>query len=544
MDDSWLHSKPRSVSHKDLAVIAMHHKLQPALKAKTQRAIEPNSRLLTPTRSFLQKVILSRDNTPTRSRTPQPERSSAPYDRLIHNMTTTDTIHKIVPRIRKTVEFKNQRTDQKIIKLVSVKQSSPKDAPKYDDWDNTVLNQIVSEETRYSPVDKDVLPMSSSSSPGRSKSADLKRSPRREDDLNSEPSHPTYLKKMINNIKQNSKSRNSPADDFVYFKIEKDSFVWGKWNSIIQRKFNIHRRFLLDVLLNCIKDSSEICTNKKIKRIPRPPRKEVHMYKEMSYRIDEYIFKYLIIRGIQHSKPLAIPSPQLQGSEWVPSNYLKSELLIMDMLIHLFKIHDEPFNQHIEMLNSNAKRLREELKSNTVGPDKLKLYAEIIPVLIFNNNAYEAQYLLMEAKLQFPKEIQYWNLWQGFMVIEASLNDNKKFDDCECLLSENTRLNDTLKQVQKIGLVYNTYLKLIWRKSSRAAKTAKSLNLGEWENIIVADLYMREGGSLADAQAIKLLLLCMECKPNIRFLSFVRLSNYYRSKAIVTKPSMITSSFQ
>jgi hypothetical protein len=461
------------------------------------------------------------------------------YDRLASDLDALNTIKKIVPRVKKTVELGNSPQKSKIIKLVSVQQSSPKQSPMCDEWDTSSLNRIVSEETRFSPRDKEVFDVSNSSSPIRSRSADVKRSLRGEDEMNSE-SKPTYLKKIISNVKQHSNTRRSPIDDYLYFKIEKDSLVWGRLNSLILRKFNVHRSAHLDDLLTLLKRSHDMISNKKVKRIPRPPRREKRMYKEMSYRIDEYIFKYLIIRGIQNSKPLAVTSPQLKENEdWVPCNYLKSELLIMDLIIHLFQIQDEPFNQHIEVLNANAKRLKEELKGNNVGSDKLKLYAEIIPVLIFNNNAYEAQYLIMEAKIQFPKEIQYWNLWQAFMVIEACLNENKKFEDCESLLNDNSRLNEILKQVQKIVMVYNTYLKLIWRKSSRAAKFAKSSNLGEWENLIVADLYLREGGSLSDAQAIKLLLLCMESKPNIRFLSFVRLANYYRSKAIVTKPSLI-----
>lgn len=546
MEEPWARTI-RSQSHtsKDLALTAIKQRLQPIVKTRpaTHRAIEPSSRLLTPTCSFLQKVNLSRDNTPTRARTPLSERHSVAYDRLASDLDALNTIKKIVPRVKKTVEFENSLQESKIIKLVSVQQNSPKESTLWNEWDTSSLNRIVSEETRFSPRDKEVFNLSNSSSPVRSRSADVKRSSRGEDGMNTEGTKSSYLKRMISNVKQHVNARRSPADEYLYFKIEKDSLVWGRLNSLILRKFNVHRRAHLDDLLVLLKQSHDTISNKKVKRIPRPPRREQRMYKEMSYRIEEYIFKYLIIRGIQNSKPLAVTSPQLKENEdWVPCNYLKSELLIMDMIIHLFQIQDEPFNQHIEVLNANAKRLKEELKGNNVGNDKLKLYAETIPVLIFNNNAYEAQYLIMEAKIQFPKEIQYWNLWQAFMVIESCLNENKKFEDCESLLNDNSRLNDILKQVQKIVMVYNTYLKLIWRKSSRAAKFAKSSNLGEWENLIVADLYLREGGSLSDAQAIKLLLLCMESKPNIRFLSFVRLANYYRSKAIVTKPSLILNS--
>ena len=78
-------------------------------------------------------------------------------------------------------------------------QFDPKDALQYDNWDNTDLNRILSEETYYSPSEKDTLLMSSSSSssPVRSRSADLKRSPGTEDDIYYELNRSTYLKSCL-----------------------------------------------------------------------------------------------------------------------------------------------------------------------------------------------------------------------------------------------------------------------------------------------------------------------------------------------------------
>jgi hypothetical protein len=150
---------------------------------------------------------------------------------------------------------------------------------------------------------------------------------------------------------------------------------------------------------------------------------------------------------------------------------------------------------------------------------------DLIPLLLTTDRLEEAETFLerLSSKcLVSSKGV----MWKAFFAILTGKSTSKLFYSLSELAPP---ANFSLPY--KIAQVYTFFHSCIFLKTSRTASFTKTLALGEWENIILADLYLKSQDKSSEEAGSKLFESLFERSSNIflKFLSFFRLFHLFKS---------------
>ncbi|CAG9327678.1 unnamed protein product [Blepharisma stoltei] len=212
----------------------------------------------------------------------------------------------------------------------------------------------------------------------------------------------------------------------------------------------------------------------------------------------------------------------------LPQEYTNSDEMIVDLFLILWKHQIKPLSPKRLALYLEPDRLILKLPKIQDPPTKIKSILQLIPLLILNLKLKEANHYIKSVDTS-SKPAKIWEAW--ISILYHVYNNGSTKEAYYMLQSVSPSTNYTL--LYKIACIYTFYFSCIFRGIPRSVSYAKSLDLGEWEGIVIADLMLRSEAKDQEEKAVEILRGMIENTPHLRFLAAFRLFQYYKDYSLL-----------
>ena len=217
--------------------------------------------------------------------------------------------------------------------------------------------------------------------------------------------------------------------------------------------------------------------------------------------------------------------------------FCQSQEFFIDLFFCLWDYKFKPLTAHSLSVYLESDRMISEIPKLKDPTLKLQHILNFIPLLIITWRHTEALSYVQQCFKLVPTS-KSAIIWQAWLEILAKKSTSRIY----------YQLNEAgappnLSVQYKIAQVYSYYYSCHFRSTSRTISLLKSLGLGDWENLIIADLYIRSNDKIYEEQGLKLLYQLSEnSNIFINFLASFKLfkilkeyNQYTKALEIVTK---------
>lgn len=224
----------------------------------------------------------------------------------------------------------------------------------------------------------------------------------------------------------------------------------------------------------------------------------------------------ILLEKVDQIKPIHV---------YFPPQYHQCQDFIVELLLLTWEFNVKPLTaQKISVILETDKIISDlsKFKDPTL---RLGQLLSLIPLLIVSTRYSEASSYIKQA-FSISSHSKIVGLWMAWLEILTTKNTASLYYS----LSE-SHPPANLSIQYKLALVYSFYYSCIYMRNSRTLAFIKTLELGEWESLILSDIFIRSSDKASEDSALNLLKTIFESSPNfcIKFLSFFRLFHIYKS---------------
>lgn len=292
------------------------------------------------------------------------------------------------------------------------------------------------------------------------------------------------------------------------------------WDYLIQK----YADYVKKQQNSLIKALSKLEKQKK-KVVKKVPNRSLRTLKEVSQKIGQLIDKKLqkhedtlqnLLEQVDVIRPINL--------HYTPQ-YHQCQDFILDLLLLAWNFSIKPLTAQKISIFLETERLISDLPKHKDPSLRLAHLLNLIPLLVITTRYSEASEYIKKA-LSISPNSKIIVLWLAWIEILTTKNTSALYYS---LSKSHPPANLSIQY--KISLVYCFFYSCVVMGHSRTITYIKSIELGEWESLILADFHLRAGDKTSEESGIKLLKGLFEESPNeyVKFLSFFRLFRIYKS---------------
>lgn len=206
------------------------------------------------------------------------------------------------------------------------------------------------------------------------------------------------------------------------------------------------------------------------------------------------------------------------------SQYSQSQHFFVELFLCLWNFRIKPLTVTSISVYLEADRLISELHKQKDPTLKLQNILNIIPLMIIHWRHSEAQTYINKCLEISPNNKQAL-IWRAWLEILTTKNTSDLY----------YQLADTISPPNfsihlKVALIYCFYFSCLFRSHSRTIAFIKTQSLDDWDNLLIADLYLRSNDKFSEEMSMSILNQLYESCPNpyVRFLATFKLFHIYK----------------
>ena len=206
-----------------------------------------------------------------------------------------------------------------------------------------------------------------------------------------------------------------------------------------------------------------------------------------------------------------------------PPQYFQSQDFFVDLFFCLWEYKQKPLSSHSLSVYLESDRMISEIPKLKDPSLRLQHLLKFIPLLLITwRHTEAAEYI--QSSFKIVPNSRPALLWQTWLEIFT-----KKATSATYYALAEGPVPPNLSTQYKIGLAYSYFFSCLFGSTSRTVTYVKTLDLGDWENLIIADIYLRSSDKNLEELGTRILVqLAENNNTHIKFLAIFRLFRIFK----------------